>query len=486
MSGDDRNKTVFRPSPLKKEGGEDAATPASTPQVGGFSGDDDWGAPAPASPPPPPPPSGGAFEPLTSDPFAQQSAPPPPSGGASTTSEKFLDTVPPPRQPRDDRNVMMAHAAPVLAMAAALQSGRWQISMGEFHRRAKESIGQFETAIQSVYPEGTRQRAKYVLCATVDDIAQNLPGAGGGGAQWAQRNMVVTFFRENIAGDRFWDFVNEVLRDPAKNRDLIELFHACLAAGFEGRTRAMPDGYSKKQQVMAQLVAALEHVRSLSQTEVVSGWRGENAPRKPNNFWSIIGLVAAGAAGLLFLIYLIFFVTLMFTGEDASDNVAAIFPDDPVSLNRSAAPLAPPPTNTEARLREFLADEISQGLVTVQQNRVRTTVGTLFEPASANLVSGREAIFDKIGQAINLEKGAVTVEGHADSDKISPTIEFPDNMALSRARANTVANIVRGKLDDPSRVTVVGLGDTVPIASNSTAEGKAQNRRVEFVVEMGQ
>lgn len=424
---------------------------------------------------------------MDGDPFADKQPAPAPGGGATSTSdEKFHDTVPPPRQPRDDRNVMMAHAAPVLAMAAALQSGRWQVSMGEFHRRAKESIGHFEAAIQPVYPEGARQRAKYALCATIDDIAQNLPGAGGGGAQWAQRNMVVTFFRENIAGDRFWDFVNEVLKDPAKNRDMIELFHACLAAGFEGRTRAMSDGYSKKQQVMAQLVAALEHVRSLSQSEVVSGWRGEDAPRKPNNFWSIIGLVAAGAAALLFLIYLIFFVTLMFTGEDPRDNVAAIFPDDPVSLNRSAAPLPPPPTDTETRLREFLSDEISQGLVTVQKNRVRTTVGTLFEPASADLVAGREAIFDKIGQAINLESGPVTVEGHADSDKINPTIQFPDNMALSRARANTVANIVRGQLDDPSRITVVGMGDTVPIASNSTSEGKAQNRRVEFVVEMGQ
>jgi type VI secretion system protein ImpK len=115
----------------------------------------------------------------------------------------------------------------------------------------------------------------------------------------------------------------------------------------------------------------------------------------------------------------------------------------------------------------------------------RTTVGTLFEPAAADLVAGRAAIFEKIGKAIELEKGPVTVEGHADSDKISPTIEFADNLALSKARADTVAQIVRAQLTDPGRITVVGLGDTVPLASNATAEGKAQNRRVEFVVELG-
>ena len=491
MTSDDRNKTVFRPSPLKRGGGDtNPAAPASPPPAaGGFSGMDDWDQAAPAAAPPPSGAGGGGgFSPLGSDPFAASA----PAGGAASSGgpvlaeQHFSDSVPQPPQPRSDRNIIMAHAAPVLAMAAALQSGRWQVSMGEFHRRAKDAISEFDAAIQPAYPDGVKQRAKYALCATIDDIAQNLPGVGGGGAQWAQRNMVVTFFRENIAGDRFWDFVNEVLRDPARNRDLIELFHACLAAGFEGRTRAMPDGHSKKGQVMASLIGALDHVRSLSQSEIVSHWRGQNAPRKPNNFWSIIGLAAAAAAGLCFLIYLVFFVTLMLTGEDPYDRVTALFPDEPIALTRQAAVLELPPTNTEARLREFLADEIAQGLVVVQGNRVRTTVGTLFEPAAADLVAGRAAIFEKIGKAIELEKGPVTVEGHADSDKISPTIQFADNLALSRARAEAVAGIVRAQMTDPGRITVVGLGDTVPLASNATAEGKAQNRRVEFVVELGQ
>jgi len=75
----------------------------------------------------------------------------------------------------------------------------------------------------------------------------------------------------------------------------------------------------------------------------------------------------------------------------------------------------------------------------------------------------------------------VKVEGDADSDQVS-TLSFPDNIALSRARADTVAAIIRSKLADPTRVTTEGLGDSQPIASNDTAAGKAQNRRVEVVV----
>lgn len=496
MSGDDKNKTVFRPSPLKGKGGagvppggnDHFGTPAPPPPpAGGFSSTDDWNATPP--PPPqqaPPAPTGGSFQPLNNDPFASSSQPTGPAPQQlDVNAAQFHDTVPNPSQPREDRNPMMAYAAPVLAMTAALQSGRWQISMGEFHSRVREEISKFEQAINPLYPEGVRQRAKYAVCATVDDIAQNLPGVGGGGAQWAQRNMVVTFFRESIGGDRFWDFVQEMLQDPARNRELIELFHACIATGFEGRTRAMPDGFSKRQQVSSSLVGALEHVRSLSQHDMVTKWKGEDAPRKPNNFWAIVGLVAAAAAGLCFVIFLIFFIALMASGQSPQDRVAALFKDEPVALTRNAAPLALPPTGAETRLREFLSSEIDQGLVVVDGNRVRTTIGTLFEPASDQLTSGRDAIFTKIGKAIELEKGPVLVEGHADSDRIS-SIEYPDNIALSKARAETVARIIRGQLSDASRVSVEGLGDTRPIASNDTAEGKAQNRRVEVVVQMGQ
>ena len=92
----------------------------------------------------------------------------------------------------------------------------------------------------------------------------------------------------------------------------------------------------------------------------------------------------------------------------------------------------------------------------------------------------------RIGQAIQqTQKGPVKVEGDADSDQVS-TLSFPDNIALSKARADTVAAIIKSNLADPSRVTTEGLGDSQPIASNATAAGKAQNRRVEVVLQRTQ
>jgi len=482
------NKTVFRPSPLQGLKQGQAAPPP--PQQQG------WGAP-----PPPPPQQGWGAPPL---PVA--AAPPPPAPTYETGYDELPtmsrqhqpvapalapsrlgeDDVPLPATAREVRNVMLAEAGPVLALAAGMRAGRVRTALPQFHRQATQAIANFDRAVAQRYPEETRQRAKYALAATIDDIAQNLPGQGADGAQWAQRSMVVGFFKENIGGDRFWQLVDDMLRDPAGNADLIELYHACLAAGFEGRFRVMPDGRRRLHEIMARLQGALGHVRGLSMVEMSPRWRGETAPVSRVGFWTYIAVAAAAAAALLLLVYIVLRLILMSAGEAPSDKLAGAFPDDRLRLSRAGGAVAAPADSAQAAgLKKFLAPEIERGEVVViedaQTVRVRTTVGQLFKSGSDELEPERIDLFNRIGAAVNGEPGAVTIEGHADSDRIA-SLAFPDNTALSQARADKVASLIRGKLADGNRVTAKGMGETVPIASNDTAVGKTQNRRVEVIV----
>ncbi|MGB5395690.1 MAG: OmpA family protein, partial [Gammaproteobacteria bacterium] len=75
--------------------------------------------------------------------------------------------------------------------------------------------------------------------------------------------------------------------------------------------------------------------------------------------------------------------------------------------------------------------------------------------------------------------------GHSDSDKLGPglTAKYGDNIGLSRARAEITAEFFQRALDlEPESVTYDGAGDSQPIASNDTVEGKRRNRRVEVQV----
>ncbi|MGC1303339.1 MAG: type IVB secretion system protein IcmH/DotU, partial [Caulobacteraceae bacterium] len=311
------------------------------------------------------------------------------------------------------------------------------------------------------------------------------PGAAADGAEWARRSMVVRGFGENIGGDRFWLLLNEMLARPAEHAELIELYHACLAAGFEGRHRVSHDGRNRLREIMTGAYAALPHVRELSETEISPAWRGSPTPVARLGVWAPLALALSIAAGVLVVAVLGFRLVLIETGRPSMHAVLAVNPDQPLRLSRAATAPALPVSAQQDRLQGFLAPEIAQKLVVVEQDptslRVRTTVGQLFRSGSDALEPGRRSLFERIAAAVASESGPVRVEGHADSDPVA-SLTFPDNVALSKARAETVAAILRAGLRDPARVSAEGFGASRPIASNDTAQGKSLNRRVEIVI----
>lgn len=484
-SSDNGNRTVFRPSPLAGMRGGTPAQPSPATQPPAGAGG--WGAPPPmAQPPVPPqaPPSGFGAPPAGfGEPPPSFAAPQPMIGGGRRLND---DDIPVPSRPRDTRSPLVIEAGTVLALAASVRSGRARIALPDFHREAMEAVAAYDRAIAPLYPEETRMRARYAICATIDDIAQNLPGVGGDGAEWARRSLVVSFFRENIGGDRFWQLVDDLLARPGQNAELIELYADCLAAGFEGRFRVMPDGKARLQQILTSLYGALEHPRSLSQVEIAPMWRGADAPLRKISPWSKIALAAAAALVVLLAIYIVLRLLLMTAGSDSLKSAKALMPQENLRLSRMGA--APPPaaeSDQLIRMRQFLEPEVRQNLVVVEEDgstvRVRTTVGQLFQSGSDQLEPGRADLFERIGRAVEAEPGQVTVEGHSDSDQISG-LAFPDNTALSQARAQAVAGILGSVLTNPGRISVQGFGDSRPIADNGSAEGKALNRRVEVII----
>lgn len=383
------------------------------------------------------------------------------------------------------RNAIIEAAAPLLALAASALSGRIDVDLPALHRKAVAAATRFDAALAAAgYDQEARRRARYAVFATVDDIAQNLPGRTKDGAEWARRSLVVRGFGENVGGDRFWQLLDEMLARPNDHLDLIELYHACLAVGFEGRHR-VGDGGGRLRATLRSAYAALPHIRSLSEVELVPAWRGSPAPRKKIGFWSPLALCASAALALMVLIVLALRLVLMQTGQPSTAAMLAINPATPLRLSRAAAPSAPPASAQQERVRLFLADEIARKLVAVETDprsvRVRTTVGTLFRSGSDELAPGRVALFDRIAAAVERERGTVRIEGHADSDPVS-SLTFPDNVALSQARADRVAVLFQQRLSDPRRVSAEGLGAARPLSSNATMEGKALNRRVEIVV----
>ncbi|MBU6260014.1 MAG: OmpA family protein, partial [Burkholderiales bacterium] len=70
--------------------------------------------------------------------------------------------------------------------------------------------------------------------------------------------------------------------------------------------------------------------------------------------------------------------------------------------------------------------------------------------------------------------------GHTDNQPIR-SLRYPSNWHLSLARANHVKALLAQSVN-PSRLSAEGRADSEPVASNATAAGRAQNRRVEITL----
>ena len=105
----------------------------------------------------------------------------------------------------------------------------------------------------------------------------------------------------------------------------------------------------------------------------------------------------------------------------------------------------------------------------------------LFSSGSATIKpSGVQAISGLVDELIDIPYQIVVV-GNTDNVPVGPKLAetFPNNWALAAARASAVVTLMASEGIPPQQLVAVSLGDTQPIASNDTAEGRAKNRRIE-------
>ena len=139
-------------------------------------------------------------------------------------------------------------------------------------------------------------------------------------------------------------------------------------------------------------------------------------------------------------------------------------------------------------IRAELSREIEQGLAEVERDGdsviIRLGQQDSFASGSAALQPGFTETLVSVGNAVNNTGGLVRVEGHTDNIPVAFSERFRSNWDLSSARSASVANFLLDNSQlQPGRVTITGLADSEPIADNSTAAGRAQNRRIEVIVD---
>lgn len=384
-------------------------------------------------------------------------------------------------------NPLARAAAPLFALIVRLKSRAVHRDVPTLRQRVIAEIRAFERRAAADGVDGeTLRAARYAVAATVDDVVLNTPW--GGRSIWTGQSMVSTFYNETWGGERFFDILDRSLEQPARHVTLLELMYLCLSLGFEGRYRVDPAGAQTLGLVRDRVWRAIRQVRDEPAAALSPHWQGLEAAHRPLGTLVPLWLVGVGTLVLLVLVFAGFRLALDARTQPVLAAVETLPPTDAVVIARTA-PTPPPLVVTEnqtgERLRRFLEPEIREGLVTVledaQSVTVRLNSNGLFASASDTVLDGQRPTLDRIGQALEAEPGRVQVVGHTDSQPIS-TIRFPNNTALSVARAEAVVELLAKHVSDPGRFTVEGRAAAEPIADNATAAGRAQNRRIEIIL----
>ena len=160
-------------------------------------------------------------------------------------------------------------------------------------------------------------------------------------------------------------------------------------------------------------------------------------------------------------------------------------PDDG-STNQTAGPFYADNGRMMVHIQEYLKNNGIEGDVRVYREEQGVLVELkdhlFFESARAEIRPDGMPLLSKLGELLDEMPNDVVVEGHTDNIPIRTT-EFPTNWELSAARA---ARVVRYFTEieglDSRRFAAMGYGEFRPSASNATADGRSQNRRVILLI----
>lgn len=135
----------------------------------------------------------------------------------------------------------------------------------------------------------------------------------------------------------------------------------------------------------------------------------------------------------------------------------------------------------DVQAAELRAELVSTGVQVVEDTdsiRLIMPGNITFKTDSADINASFYPVLNSVARVLNkYSNSTVMVSGHTDS-----TGAADYNLNLSRERAGSVAAYLQGQGVKQSRFEVLGLGSSNPIASNETANGRAQNRRVEIKI----
>lgn len=423
-----------------------------------------------------------------------------PAFGTPTSDYGQGGRGPKPRLTRAHANPLIVAFASLLEVAPELERAMPPANAEALRLRLQDNLIDARDSAVGMGVQMTRaNQAAWFVAALVDDIAINTPWGGHSG--WPRQPLVVGLSGEVDAGTKFFDRLEELLRYPNRDPEMLELGFHCLNLGFRGKHRVQ--GRTGDSALLALRSAIARAIRNpeAEAAELSPHWQGVHAPDEKPRFAVPLWTIGLGAVAVITALYVglgiqlsnkatqLYALARLLPPPERAEifrpvrtNAEPVAPEikiEPVVIELVPACLAKAPADTASALTG--RDDVGLAFLTLRGSNPE-----VFRSAKADINEVYSPLVTALATCIteNIEViGKVTIIGHTDSVPVQASNPFASNQGLSEARAKTIADLLSAAGVPAELLAAEGRADSEPVGDNATKQGRAENRRIEIKIE---
>jgi type VI secretion system protein ImpK len=221
---------------------------------------------------------------------------------------------------RTTKNDLVAFAGPVFDLILRLKAGIVAPS-NDLRPKVEAMLADFEKRAERYrFNHRIIQVSKFALASFVDEtvLTNNFPLRD----EWEKYPLQLEYFGEQLAGNKFFDKLQAMLKQIEVTQDAVEIYYYCMLLGFKGRYAI----YEKEKLLatMQETANALVKVGKITPVELSPHWFANDQPKPPEKrgmpTWAKIS--ALSGLGLAFIIYLVMFLLSSKFLDDAMQNLS--------------------------------------------------------------------------------------------------------------------------------------------------------------------
>ena len=239
------------------------------------------------------------------------------SNGASSASAALTDLDAPPRfeqleermiyaarlRPAESFNIslnsLVAAASELLSEVVRLKHSHTPEDLKLLKARLASALELFETSALHNGAESSQvMAAHYILCTVADEAV--VTTSWGNESLWSQMSLLSSLHSETFGGEKFFQLLDSLSKNPVKHLPMLELMYLCLALGFEGKYRIQTRGMHELEGIRDALYRQIRQLRGDVPRELSPHWEGLHEQRR-----SLVRIVPAWMVVLFTVVCLV-------------------------------------------------------------------------------------------------------------------------------------------------------------------------------------